>query len=185
MTILPFSKRQILTVLAIGIMVPTLYCCVAEPLWPSKVIRAYANSIVDHKDVYDKKDLPNIIGVSGFPTLNSDKCSIGDGWVIVDMGLGEEIIDLDGPDLRVYEIDYCYHPEWLAEPYEVLVSNNMKEWQSLGEGNGITDFDLAKANMSEARYVKIQGILRVPSKTPGPDIEAIEALHIKPIMITH
>ena len=102
-----------------------------------------------------------------------------------DMGIGEEIIDLPGPDLRVYEIDYNYHPEWLSEPYEVFVSNNMKEWRSLGEGNGVTNFDLAKANMSEARYVKIQGILRVPSKFPGPDIEAIEALHIKPIMITH
>jgi len=185
MTILFFSKRHFFTVFAVGIMVLTLYGCVTDPIWPSKDIRVYPNRIVDHKNVYDQNALPNILSVSGFPSLNSDECSLGDGWVIVDMGIGEEIIDLPGPDLRVYEIDYNYHPEWISEPYEVLVSNNMKEWRSLGEGNGVTNFDLAKANMSEARYVKIQGILRVPAKFPGPDIEAIEALHIKPIMITH
>jgi len=176
--------RNMLALFLIAIQVLALHGCATDPIVPSRNIRAYANSIVDHKNVYAKSNLNYIVGVSEFPSFNSKNCTLGNGWVIVDMGQGEEIIDLDGPDLRVYESDPQYDPTWKSEPYEVFVSNNKMDWTSLGEGDGVTNFDLRGSNLAEVRYVKIQGIVRWDSRAPGPDIEAVEALHMKLIDAT-
>ena len=148
---------------------------------PAEDPRAYANSIVDYENVHSEYSIQNILGVSLFPGQYSSGCSLGNGWVIVDMGEGEEIIDEDGPDLRIYELDSNYNPKWIPESYDVFVSNDTTTWKHLGLGIGTASFDLSKTNMKIARYVKIQGYgpAKSKSRSPGPDIDAIEALHVK------
>jgi hypothetical protein len=99
----------------------------------------------------------------------------GGGYVVVDMGLGEEIVDQLGADLKVYEVGSgC---GGVNETYEVYASNNPAgPWLSLGNGAGITTFDLP-AELPQARYVKIIDPGGLGSGgTPGADIDAIEAL---------
>jgi hypothetical protein len=102
----------------------------------------------------------------------------GNGYVIVDMGENEEILDGSGADLKVYEVGAGCNG--INEGYYVYVSNNSSgPWILLGTGSGNSTFDLA-GNLSRARYVKI--VDQNPNvdnggSTPGADIDAIEALH--------
>jgi len=161
---------------------PTIFGCAtpfATKIIPSKNPRSYANVIVADENVHSNRY--GMLGMTKFPsTLGSSSASLGSGWVIIDMGEGEEIIDKEGPDLRVYEHGTKFNPDWRDDLYKVFVSNDRVNWHNLGWGRGIKSFDLSKANLKEARYVKIKGFIEEPSSTsPGPDIEAIEALHMK------
>lgn len=98
--------------------------------------------------------------------------------MIVDMGLGEEIMDGPGDDLKIYEAGAgC---GGINETYKVSVSNNPDgPWSPLApDGHGNTTFDLAGI-LGTARYVKIEdfGSINNSSATPGADIDAIQALN--------
>jgi hypothetical protein len=138
----------------------------------------YAKSIIDYYNVKEKDKLSNLLGPTSFPSgVNHKDVSLGDGWVIVDMGKFNEIVDAPGPDLRVYESDFNFDQNCKSDSYMVYVSNDSKIWQSLGYGRGTTEFDLATTNLKEARFVKILGITEGKGAKAGPEIEAIESLH--------
>lgn len=150
--------------------------------------RAYADYVVDSGNLPGKNSVMNLLGPSAYPNFNQGAAftSLGTGWVTVDMGRGEEIVDGPGPDLRVYEVDesFARGVMFMPEQYVVYVSADGLDWKKAGYGEGVTDFDLAKTGLKEARYVKIKsrGIStfdRHRHDSPGPEIEAIEALHMK------
>lgn len=141
--------------------------------------RAYANSVVEKElggtanfNTYDNY----IIGVVDMNKI--EPLSLGGGYVIVDMGANELILDEEGDDLRVYEKDQIFYGKDTPEKYEVFVSQDMQTWESLGEGLGTDEFDLADSKLSWARYVKIEDKETITTgREPGSDIDAIEALH--------
>ena len=156
--------------------------CSNQPIIPSKNSEMYANSVIAFEDVKEGDSISNLLGPTSFSTGKSHKdVTLGDGWVIVDMGKGEEIVDNPGPDLRIYESDRSFDPNWKDELYMVYVSNDNKVWRSLGYGRGTKEFDLATTNLNEARYVKIKGYAEGSGVKAGPDIEAIESLHSRSI----
>jgi hypothetical protein len=74
--------------------------------------------------------------------------------VDLDMGEGEEVLDEEGLDLYVEEVD-AEDTVGGADAYEVLVSSDGIDWVSLGTGIGDSSFDLAAGGVSSARYVRI------------------------------
>ncbi|MHA1852843.1 MAG: aryl-sulfate sulfotransferase [Candidatus Heimdallarchaeaceae archaeon] len=70
------------------------------------------------------------------------------GYITIDMGAGEEIIDKEGMDFQVIAE---------GEEYLVSVSNSLSEaFVNVGRGKGNESFDLQTAGIKEARYVQIQ-----------------------------
>ncbi|MGB3908726.1 MAG: hypothetical protein WBL02_09900 [Methanomethylovorans sp.] len=148
----------------------------ADERVPGTDSRAYANTVVE-KELGGAANINNldsyIIGVVDMKTM-----SLGGGYVIVDMGANELILDEEGDDLRVYEKDQIFYGMDTPETYEVFVSQDLQTWKSLGEGTGTAEFDLAGSGLSWARYVKIEDRETSTSgREPGSDIDAIEALH--------
>jgi hypothetical protein len=141
--------------------------------------RAYANAVVEKElggtanfNTYDHY----IIGVVDMNKI--EPLSLGGGYVIVDMGANELILDEEGDDLRVYEKDQIFYGKDTPEAYEVFVSQDMQTWESLGEGLGTDEFDLADSKLNWARYVKIEDReTTTTGREPGSDIDAIEALN--------
>jgi hypothetical protein len=151
----------------------------ADERTPGTDSRAYANVVVD-KNISGKDNFNNldsyIIGVVDMKKI--EPMSLGGGYVIVDMGANELIIDEEGDDLRVYETDQIFYGMDTPEAYEVFVSQDMQTWESLGEGKGTAEFDLADSKLNWARYVKIEDReTSTAGRSPGSDIDAIEALH--------
>jgi hypothetical protein len=151
----------------------------ADGRTPGTDSRAYANSVVDKKlgGAANINNLDSyIIGVVDMKKV--EPMSLGGGYVIVDMGANELILDGEGDDLRVYEIDQVFYGMDTPEKYEVFVSQDLQTWVSLGTGLGTTEFDLAGSKLSWARYVKIEDReTNISGRAPGSDIDAIEALH--------
>jgi hypothetical protein len=77
-----------------------------------------------------------------------------DGYLVLDMGEGEEIIDRDGYDLYVEEVD-AEDGVGVNDPYRVHVSDDAVTWAYIGDGSGDSYFDLGGV-ISVARYVKIE-----------------------------
>jgi hypothetical protein len=151
----------------------------ADERTPGTDSRAYANDVVEKElggtanfNTYDAY----IIGVVDMNKI--EPLSLGGGYVIVDMGANELIIDESGDDLRVYEKDQIFYGKDAPEAYEVFVSQDLQTWESLGEGKGTDEFDLADSKLNWARYVKIEDKeTSTAGREPGSDIDAIEALH--------
>lgn len=145
----------------------------------------YADRVVDYQ-IYGASNThtdPNL--VLGIPCKGAQQdLSLGGGWVIVDMGDGEEIIDLQGADLRVHESeDSPYCNGGAASPYEVFVSGSPDgPWTSIGTGSGVSEFDLSSSGLKSYRYVRVEdrssGQPDDGSPTPGADIAGFEALHM-------
>lgn len=76
------------------------------------------------------------------------------GYLVLDMGEGEEITDRDGFDLYVEEVD-AEDGVGVADPYLVYVSDDAVTWAYIGDGLGDSYFDL-DGIVSVARYVKIE-----------------------------
>lgn len=151
----------------------------ADERTPGTDSRAYANYVVEKKvggtanlNTYDTY----IIGVVDMNNIYP--LSLGGGYVIVDMGANELILDEEGDDLRVYEKDQVFYSKDTPEAYEVFVSQDMQTWESVGEGIGTDEFDLADSDLDWARYVKIEDReTSTAGREPGADIDAVEALH--------
>ena len=97
------------------------------------------------------------------------------GEIILDMGNGEDIFDGSGNDLTVYES--IPDESGNSEGYFVYVSNSKDgPWEYLGSGLGISEFDLASASLTHARYVKIvdDGDGDPNSEYPGCDLDALK-----------
>ncbi len=82
------------------------------------------------------------------------------GYVVMDMGAGEEIVQGKGPELMVVEFDGTLlggGVNGLAETYSVWISNDQTgPFVRLGEATGTGFFEIGGSGLSKARYVKIQ-----------------------------
>lgn len=98
--------------------------------------------------------------------------SIGkNGWAVLDMQ--DPITDGPGIDLIVHEGDDS------PEGYTCWVSTSMDgPWESLGNGNGTTEFDLSTAFINNAKFVKIDddGNGAGNADNAGFDLDAIEVV---------
>ncbi len=125
------------------------------------------SSRIPENNTLDEGDTPGVIGAS-----DDRNYSIGrNGWVVVDMQY--PIQDGPGNDIKIYEGDTS------AEGYTCFVGEFIDgPWQSLGTGNGTTEFDLANGSLIEAQFVKIvddgDGVQTAPDA--GFDLDAVEAL---------
>ena len=142
---------------------------------------AYADCVVDFKANGSNnqwKDPNMVLGAPNCSPWNFLSLGGGGGYVIVDMGAGEEIVDGAGADLKIHETGSgC---GGINERYDVFISNNPNgDWVPLNSGSGTSTFDLAGSQLFTVRYVMIVDNtgLNNSSRTPGADIDAIEALH--------
>jgi hypothetical protein len=136
----------------------------------------YANSVVDFLITASLQD--PLEGCLGAPDEWS--IALGDGgWIVLDMGLGEAIVDGEGADLIVYEDPFGF---W-AEGYAVYGSNNADgPWALIGIGFGTQEFDLADGSgLETSRYIKVVDDNDWPWTWPweGFDIDAVEALNME------
>ncbi|NCA85691.1 MAG: T9SS type A sorting domain-containing protein [Clostridia bacterium] len=93
------------------------------------------------------------------------------GWIVFDMQ--DVIFDGSGPDIMVFEGDAS------AEGFTLFAGASMDgPWQSMGTGNGTSEFDFANCSLSEARYFKIldDGDGTANQNDAGFDLDAMQAL---------
>ncbi len=105
-------------------------------------------------------------------------CSIGsDGFIVLDMGEGHEIIDGPGDDFTVTEVIHPRDPD--PEAYRVYAGNAYNQNTPLGNGMGTTSFDLGAAGVTSTRYLKIEDNSGAPpsSALAGMDLDAITILN--------
>ncbi|MCB0016224.1 MAG: M23 family metallopeptidase [Anaerolineales bacterium] len=139
----------------------------------------FANNVIGYQALGAGNQHTDPATVLGPPSCGTFDLSLGGGWVVVDMGEDEEIADGDGEDFRVYESDpNCSGGG--ASAYAVFVSNSSDgPWVPVGNGNGVSSFDLSSTGLISARYVRIEDRAPAsPPATPGADIDAIEAIHV-------
>ncbi len=96
------------------------------------------------------------------------------GYAAFEFGEATPILDGPGNDLRVVE-------KGDDEGYAVLVAQEWTgPWQSLGNGSGTQEFDLAGSGLDEAYYVLVRddGDGANTGPAPGADIDAIEVFPV-------
>lgn len=72
----------------------------------------------------------------------------GNGYITLDMGENEEILDGDGYDFTIYSMDGSY---------SLWISNDLsKPFTILGFGQGNQSFDLSLIGVNEARYIRVE-----------------------------
>jgi hypothetical protein len=125
--------------------------------------------VTDPNDVYNNHTLtPWCLGPS-----DGKAVSIGvSGWIVLDMGEGNEIVNGPGDDFRVYEGGAT------PEGFDVYGANGWNgPWLHIGWGTATTDFDLAGSGLAQARYLKIvdDGGGDPNESFPGYDLESVEA----------
>jgi len=132
----------------------------------------WANSIVDYGNL-GAGEPENALGhpyPGGVPSNWQDfavRINPG-GYLILDMGEGEEIFDLAGSDFYVEEVDKEDGSSWGSDPYHVFASVDLEQWHYIGRGTGDTQFDLSDI-LPRARYLKIEGI-ETDSEIDGVEI---------------
>jgi hypothetical protein len=125
-----------------------------------------------HMDPNDCIGAPNAFGADAYFV------SLGGGWIVLDMG-GVFRHGPGGVDLKVYEVSTNLGDSG-GELYEVLVSMYREgPWTSLGTATGVGIFDLSRAGVQEARFVKIVDKTTGDdgSVAPGVDLDAVETLY--------
>jgi len=151
---------------------------------------AFADYVVDSSiggpdnkftDPNDALGPVNLIETNSDRSGTGGKVSLGGGYIILDMGQDEEIIDDIGNDLKVYETCKEYYLEDKAQSYEVHISNDGTNWELVGEAKGVAEFDICYTGLDSARYVKIIDVHnKIKGEHPGPDIDAVKALRFEP-----
>ncbi|NQV18676.1 MAG: carboxypeptidase regulatory-like domain-containing protein [Armatimonadetes bacterium] len=130
------------------------------------VYRICSSHIPDNNTA-DEGDTPGVIGAP-----DNRNYSIGkDGWVVLDMQF--PVIDGPGNDVKIYEGDTS------PEGYDCYASETIDgPWQSLGAGNGTTEFDLAIGGLIDAQFIKIvdDGDGSQTAPDAGFDLDAIESI---------
>jgi len=158
-------------------------------LIPPEDDRAFANLIVDSLIGGPENTFTNLDDALG-PVNIIESCSdnsgtggvvsLGGGYIVLDMGVNEEILNEPGNDLRVYERCKEYYLCDDPNPYKVYVSNDGVEWDFIGEGKGVAEFDISNTSLDLARYVKIIDAKKdTGGSSPGPEIDAVKALRFE------
>lgn len=158
-------------------------------LLPPEDEKAFANSVVDSliggsenkfTTPEDALDTVNMIESCSDRSGTGGRVSLGGGYIVLDMGQGEEILDEPGNDLRIYEVSdknyLCDSPE----SYKIYVSIDGTNWKFVGEGKGVAEFDISNTSLDLARYVKIIDAKKdAGGSSPGADIDAVKALRFE------
>lgn len=158
-------------------------------LLPPEDEKAFANSVVDSliggsenkfTTPEDALGMVNLIESCSDRSGTGGRVSLGGGYIVLDMGQGEEILDEPGNDLRVYEVSdknyLCDSPE----SYKIYVSIDGTNWKFVGEGKGVAEFDISNTSLELARYVKIVDAKKdTGGSSPGADIDAVKALRFE------
>jgi len=139
----------------------------------------YADAVTDYDARGGGNTHRDAAWVLGAPSCGTYDLSLGGGFVVVDMGEGEEIADGEGPDFRVYESSPpCGGGS--ASQYGVSVAAAPDgPWVYVANGEGVSNFDLSGTGLSAARYIRVDDLSDPsPAQTPGADIDAFEAIHM-------
>jgi len=94
----------------------------------------------------------------------------GYGYVTLDMGLNEEIMDGEGDDLKIWATGGNYSV-WISVSLE-------SQFENIGFGSGTSTFDLANSHISEARYVRVMCIT-----SEDVFLDAVEYLHFEEMVV--
>jgi hypothetical protein len=133
----------------------------------SYATRVVTAQVADPRNSYNNYSLtPWCLGAPDDKAL-----SVGVGGEIV-LDMGSEVADGPGMDLRVYEGGF------VAEYCDVYASETWNgPWSLLGRGRGSSNYDLAAAGLSSARYVRIvDDDNGDPNEGyPGFDLEAVRS----------
>ena len=124
-------------------------------------IDPWADAVVEYADL-GEGDPENALGPPYPGQIPADWANYAvrinpGGYLVLDMGPGEEIPDVPGYDFYVEEVDEEDSTGFSDDPYEVWVSNDGATWHYLADGLGDTEFDIDGA-LPEARYVQLVGI---------------------------
>ena len=93
--------------------------------------------------------------------------SVGHGWEVVEKYISGQK-------------GHSYYFDGNPEPYGVFVSDDGANWESIGEGKGVAEFDIADTSLDRARYVKVVDTKKdTGGESPGPDIDAVKALRFE------
>jgi hypothetical protein len=136
----------------------------------TNIIDPWVDAIIDYQAGERSRGVPeNLIGPpgAGDPEVNGE-FSLDGGFVILDMGFGEEIEN--GPG-----VDFIINEGGDNEAYSVFVSNQLdSEWIELGRVTGNSEFDLADFGLEKVRYIRIEDDGHTAD---GADIESVEAYY--------
>lgn len=128
-------------------------------------------------------DPAGVLGILQVLDLTKSPPVVGvgvNGFVVVDMGVGEEIFNGPGIDFMVIEADGSLLAAGFGapEPFMVSVSNSPTgPFINLGTTNGNGFFDLNGSGLSGARYVRLQDAGGNPPS--GADLQGIAAFNFR------
>ena len=105
--------------------------------------------------------------------LNSGKT------LILDMGLGGDIIDGDSTDLTIFARNYKTQDTSYVLVEISLSNDTTSSWEILGFIQNMTEFDISSLNADNYRYIKISNYSDLPSPTDsvGIFLDAVVSLH--------
>ncbi len=118
----------------------------------------YADGVVDHAGISTGSP-SHLLGPpyeGKMPSSWSDHSARIDagGHIVLDMGEGEEVVDVEGSDLYIEEVD-AEDGLGVDDPYHVYASNDAIDWIYVGQGQGDEYLDL-DGGLARARYIKIE-----------------------------
>lgn len=123
-------------------------------------------------DQYSEAD--RVLGIPGYADDEHDFVTLGCGGELVLRFTDNELIDVPGPDLYVFEIG----PD--TEPTALAVSEDGQDWTRVGTiAGGKAEIDLAPYMAADDtfRLVKLVDLKRAcRSGTPGADVDAVGAI---------
>jgi len=140
---------------------------------------SFADKVISHKLGEPKGNFangslrePNIAGLVGsWNILDNTICNIGTKGVLTLQFTDNVLIDVNGPDLYVFEIGK-------VEPTKLEISRDGQNWIDIGKIEGGTAYvdihDFVKPNESFS-YVRLTD-LETYSKVPGADVDAIATI---------
>jgi len=105
-------------------------------------------------------------------------CSLGaNGFIVLDMGPGNEIVDEPGSDFTVVEA--LVNHDMTPESYRVYAGDAYAQNTLIGTGLGTTAFDLNAAGVDSTRYLKIVDQSGASPNLPlaGMDLDAVWNAH--------
>jgi Zinc carboxypeptidase len=105
-------------------------------------------------------------------------CSLGtDGFIVVDMGPGNEIVDGPGADFTVTEALVADDLE--LEEYVVFAGDAYDQDALIGPAQGTASFDLAGSGVVSTRWLRIVSLSQQPvdARYAGLDLDGVTILH--------
>ncbi|MDF7808932.1 hypothetical protein P4E94_15910 [Pontiellaceae bacterium B12219] len=153
---------------------------VAVSCVPTGEASPYAEAVIDSYILTGNvgNSQTNVFEALGAP--DEQEVSLGGpgGWIMLDMGPDDLIVNGPGADLQIREIGAAFGGQ--DESYEVYISEttNLVDFVFAGTGRAISLFDIQDSGLSSARYVRIVDLATETLHTtvPGSDIDSVTSL---------